>query len=515
MSLFAVLAELDGTGVSLCYLLLGANSLNSGSLSTSAGATTCILQQFLQPLRDYGFNPAFFGCDKDKAEISAIRLVWPSTKTQLCFWHAKRAIRNKLQDSSKTQTQKHYFPEKAIAFIPTLEICWGSNPTCRPDGNHRYSRCQCLSTLTEFDQLGRLETANVAERDSVLWMFSRHYNMHSMIPDQNGTYRAKEQIYIDCLNELYAWCYSRNYFRLWAYLFVNWYAPDQWQLWARSANADSLPVLKTTMIIESHWRRIKHDYLHRFNCPRIDLVSWVLVSRVVPQVIKRMKAIIESEQRMGTAHWRKIFKKEWRNLKNQDVDLQSLSKYHTDPTNWTCACESFLLSRFLICKHILSCYEDVQDPVSFFSRIRRQRHRPFWIEKQLVLRPQYLRLSTPVLRESDQDSGAESYTTEYGLRDMEEDSEEQGESEDETPKAAATRIKSTLDAVKDLVDEQAEIGNTKFLKKVEQANSKNRTLIDEIVHRKGQRTMPKTWIPNSHPATMYYKPLNRIPVRKI
>ena len=80
MSLSAVLAELDRTGVPLCYLLLGVNSSNCVSFSTPAGATTCILQQFLQPLKDYGFNPAFFGCDKDKAEISAIRLVWPDTK---------------------------------------------------------------------------------------------------------------------------------------------------------------------------------------------------------------------------------------------------------------------------------------------------------------------------------------------------------------------------------------------------------------------------------------------------
>ena len=509
MSLSAVLAELDGTGVPLCYLLLGINSSKPESTSTPAGATTCILRQFLQPLKDYGFNPAFFGCDKDKAEISAIRLVWPNTKIQLCFWHAKRAIRNKLQDSGKTHTQKRYFPEEAKLLVPTLEICWGSNPTCRPDGEHRYNRCQCLSTTTEFDQLGRLETANVAERNTVLQMFSRHFNMHSMIPDKNGTYRDKEQIHIDCLNELYAWCYSRNYFRLWAYLFVNWYAPDQWQLWARSVNPDFLPVLKTTMIIESHWRRIKHDYLHRFNCPRIDLVSWVLVSRVVPQILERTKAILENDQRIGTAPWRKIFKKEWRNLRSQDVDSQSLAKYHTDPTKWTCACESFLTSRFLICKHILCCYEDIQNPVTFFSRIRRQRYRPFWIEQQLVLRPQYLRIADPVLQDSEQESGDESDTMEYRLRDMEEDSEEPDESEVETPEAIGTRIKSTLASVKDLVNEQVGIGNIKFLQKVEEANSKNVTLVDEIEHRKNQRTMPKTWIPNRHAATIYYKPLDR------
>ena len=256
------------------------------------------------------------------------------------------------------------------------------------------------------------------------------------------------------------------------------------------------------MIIQSHWRRIKHDYLHRFNCPRIDLVSWVLVSHVVPQFMKRVKAIIENDQRMGTAHWRKIFKKEWKNLQSQHVDSQSLVRYHIDPSNWTCTCDLFLVSRFFICKHILHCYEDVQNPVTFFSRIRRQRYSPFWIEQQLVLRPQYLRLTAPVLQDSDQESGTESSGMEYGLREIEEDSEELTISEDETPKAIATRIKSTLDDLKDLIDEQVEIGNTKFLKNVEEANSKNFTLIDQIKHRKSQKTMPKTWIHNRHAATV-------------
>ena len=136
----------------------------------------------------------------------------------------------------------------------------------------------CASSSTEFPEFGRLETEDMAERNTVLDIFRRNFKMHSMIPDQNGTYRTKHQIYLDCINEIYIWCHVRNYFRLWAYLFVNWYAPEQWKLWVRSVNPDSLPVLKTTMITESHWRKIKHDYLHRFNRPRIDLVCWVIVS---------------------------------------------------------------------------------------------------------------------------------------------------------------------------------------------------------------------------------------------
>ena len=162
-------------------------------------------------------------------------------------------------------------------------------------------------------------------------MFSRHFNMHSMIPDQNGTFRSAEQIHFDCINELYAWCHARNYFRLWTYLFINWYAPDVGKLWARSANPDSMPVLKTTMIIESHWRRIMHDYLHRFNRPRIDLVTSVLVSRVVPQALERMTAMLKKDHRIVIAAWRKAFKRHWKHLQSYQVEHQDLIEHHTDP----------------------------------------------------------------------------------------------------------------------------------------------------------------------------------------
>lgn len=191
--------------------------------------------------------------------------------------------------------------------------------------------------------------------------------MHSLIPDQNGTNRSAAQIHVDCVNEIHVWCYSRNYFRLWAYLFINWYAPGKWKLWARSTNPDRVPVLKTTMIIESHCRRIKHDYLHQFNRPRIDLVCWVLLTRTIPQALEKMTAILNKDLRMAKAAWRKPFKKEWKLLQSMPVESESLLKYHTNPIRWTCACEAFLQSRFLICKHILSCYEGIQEPARFFG----------------------------------------------------------------------------------------------------------------------------------------------------
>lgn len=115
--------------------------------------------------------------------------------------------------------------------------------------------------------------------------------MHSMISDQNSTYHSDEQIHLECMNEIYARCYSWNYFRLWAYLLVNWYALNLWKLWARSPSLNDISVLKTTMIVESHWQRVKHDCLHRYNRSRMDLVVSVLTYLVIPETLDLINVI--------------------------------------------------------------------------------------------------------------------------------------------------------------------------------------------------------------------------------
>ena len=35
------------------------------------------------------------------------------------------------------------------------------------------------------------------------------------------------------------------------------------------------------MVVEAYWKTVKHDYLHRSNRPRVDLVVWILIRRVI------------------------------------------------------------------------------------------------------------------------------------------------------------------------------------------------------------------------------------------
>ena len=123
MDLFAILAELDGTGIPLAYCFVQTISVED-TRHSGPGALTAILDQFLRVLKSEGLDPAFFGVDKDFSEIAAVKQVFPSAKVQLCFWHAKRAIQQKMRDASKTKTQAKYFPAEAQAIVPSLEICW-------------------------------------------------------------------------------------------------------------------------------------------------------------------------------------------------------------------------------------------------------------------------------------------------------------------------------------------------------------------------------------------------------
>ena len=523
MNLFAVLAEMDGTGIPLAYCFIGKiPSVDGAMQGADPGATTGILRQFLSHIRQAGFSPTFFGTDKDQSEISAVKQVWGEGVTlQLCYWHAKRALRTKLKDSAVSKTQAHYSPADALKLVPGLEICWGSSPTRRPNGDHRYGRCQCPSATVLFEEKGRIEKLSTAEKEIVVQMFSRHFNSHSLIPDRNNTFRSPEVIHRECTAEMYSWCRTRNYFRLWAYLFGHWYCPDQWELWARSTNAAEIPILKTTMIVESHRRRLKHDYLHQFNRPRIDLVAWVLVSRVIPDAAVRMEALEVGDQRIAKSGWRKPFKSQWKALQERTTSPDSMRHYFTDPLKWVCACEAFLDSRFFICKHLVHCVEPFSSPVEFFSKVQRRRTIPFFRHTQLMVLPEYRMGDSieeaasqdpePTPRSITDDSGTESEDSE----DLE--SEEEATSDDGTDHEVQDRSGDEVDNMQDLQDflgtlqsamdiarEQGQKGNRPFVEKFISSLSSAKTLVAEVDRKRNRRSMNPTWGKYHHPASMYY-----------
>ncbi|KAI1005475.1 hypothetical protein K3495_g2743 [Podosphaera aphanis] len=184
------------------------------------------------------------------------------------------------------------------------------------------------------------------------------------------------------------------------------------------------------MIVESHWRRIKHDYLHRYNRPRVDLVISILTSPVIPQAVDKMNSIRSKNHGKAVAAWRKTFKKNWDDLLDSVVN-QDLLKYHTNPIKWTCACPGFLLSRFLAAST--------------------SKHRPSIIE-----------IPSDNDNESDLDneSGSETEFSENDLANLEDGilSVNDGASHLELDSQIAVRT-----AIPEILKQQKSIGNTKFV----------------------------------------------------
>lgn len=521
MDLFAVLAEVEGIGIPLAYCFVGKAPSVDGSNQSNPGALTFLLEEFLRHLQQAGFSPTFFGVDKDLAEIAAVRSVWPDTTLQLCLWHAMRAIRAKLKDASPSRAQAQYFPEVALDIVPGLEICWGSLPTRRPNGDHRYGRCNCPSNSDVISEKGRIEVLSADHKNSNIRMYSRHFNSHSLIPDRNGTFRSFGEIHRECASEMYLWCKARNFYRLWAYLFVNWYCAGQFKLWARSANHSEIPVLKTTMILESHWRKLKHDYLHRFNRPRIDLVTWILLTRVIPDTITRMQAIWSVDQRNFRAAWRKPFKRQWKAIRERYVEPESIQRYHTDPRKWVCACDAFLDSRFLICKHLIHCVAPFACPASFFATVRRGRKYPLWDHEQLLVLPEYAKDGSPTNAEAqdpasvnsvEQDemevssnSSEDSVVPNNDQTDQVDDPMEgSSDEDDQDPDQDLESFLSDMQSAMDIAREQQALGNKEFVDRFISSNASIRTLVCEVNQKRNRRTQSRTWAPYSHIASWYY-----------
>jgi hypothetical protein len=105
---------------------------------------------------------------------------------------------------------------------------------------------------------------------NVVNMVKRHSIMHPLIPVRKNTFWNTTQIYEHCVREMYEYCYSNNFSKLWGYLWMNWYNRKDWKLFARSAYLSAMPLARTTMITESHTGRKtknRQDYLAKKALP--------------------------------------------------------------------------------------------------------------------------------------------------------------------------------------------------------------------------------------------------------
>ena len=103
--LFSAVADANGSGIPLAFLLMATTP------DAASGAKQEVLERFLRALKNLGVQPEFTLSDKDWSEINAMNAVWPSAKHQLCFWHALRAVKQRL--SKTKETPAPYNPDTA------------------------------------------------------------------------------------------------------------------------------------------------------------------------------------------------------------------------------------------------------------------------------------------------------------------------------------------------------------------------------------------------------------------
>lgn len=91
LELYCVMAELHGAGYPLSYCML------STQTAIDIGKRTKALTAWGKCLREkYGVIPRFCHSDNAMAQISMARTIWPTIKIQLCWWHLKKFLKQRL-----------------------------------------------------------------------------------------------------------------------------------------------------------------------------------------------------------------------------------------------------------------------------------------------------------------------------------------------------------------------------------------------------------------------------------
>ena len=270
---------------------------------------------------------------------------------------------------------------------------------------------------SKIDKTARPVFCPKEHRSILVEKFRVHFHQHPSIPlnDEKGTLLTAREIYAGAVHDIYQYCFTHDLSQTWAYLWNRWYTPAQWALWARSA-AEGISRLKTTMVVENLWKHMKSRDLAQFNRPRLDLVTHLVITGVLPRVQLTLDAILD-RKRIGRgkalAPWQVDFKQQWQDMslsnterlikkqlavqkgdlkgKKRDEKLEQIAQdearergtYYTDLQRWTCSCHSYLISRFLLCKHLVRGVNTLlgNNPLtklSFFAGLSRARHAPFY-----------------------------------------------------------------------------------------------------------------------------------------
>jgi hypothetical protein len=183
------------------------------------------------------------------AEIHAVKEVW-DPKVQLCWWHLRKAVRERLKNTKLSTTP--YKPNQANAEFSFIDIAF------TPLGRVDTAETEGLIDTDDEELTSNMRSSPLPSptrqfcppdlREAVIDLIEKHLCAHPLIPG----YSAPDPLSIRCwaVKRIYEFCRDHDLRELWAYLWENWYRADRWGLWARSSHPE-IPRLKTTMMVEA------------------------------------------------------------------------------------------------------------------------------------------------------------------------------------------------------------------------------------------------------------------------
>jgi hypothetical protein len=349
--LFVVLINHGGYGVPLAYLYVDTFTAPEDRLQdprNRINSRVKVLREFFLSLRSEGVLPTFVLVDKDAGQIAAIQEAWSwTTNIQLCLWHVERAIDRKLKEKkyklSRYTAQRAKEANEQFDFIDASWI---------PEG--------CEGVICSGE--------NIKE---ILNMVKRHALLHPLIPINKEIFLTSTEIYHQSVTEIYRYCREKDLVRLWGYLWTNWYNKADWNLFARASFPRAIPLARTTMLVESHWRVLKYNYKYNCNRPRLDRLTQILTKELIPDQIRTWQKFNNNR---AFPSWWVAFKSEWKTALDKDIDIDSEDKYLTDINNWFCSCPAFMNDAYNVCKHLVKKYTN-ENP-TFFPQytVTKRRH---------------------------------------------------------------------------------------------------------------------------------------------
>lgn len=209
----------------------------------------------------------------------------------------------------------------------------------------------------------------------IIQLLSKHFCLHPLLPERHGQPRNSDDIYSDSVHEMYCHCRNNQLREVWAYLWTNWYSPDKWELWARSAYPHAIPRKRTTMVVEAMWRNFKRLVLHLYNRPRVDFAAYALVMQALPLYRYKVTRVFYNprEGRAPALHGEQApIKKAWLILRQKKLN----GSYDTDYFLWTCSCGTQKYHPYLLCKHLVQSVR-CPDP-AWWATVLRYPTRPFY-----------------------------------------------------------------------------------------------------------------------------------------